>query len=196
MHKLNLFFVLLFCQQAQAQYTRKLRVSEETPKYHIIKLNPLSPFLGAVNFHYEFKLNTHSSSQLELFYLPGNLGGLITGVKGVGITANYRYYMVGVAPSGFFVQPYFRYQFYKDDQAFNPNGSISSTGTDYLLTVYGLGAVFGYQFMLSKHITFDLFGGTIYNISFENGQRTSSRDYGPYFSGGFVRAGATIGYLF
>ena len=190
---LSLSIIKLFAQRSQAKFIDK----EDIQHGHILKTNILSPLLGTINFHYEWKLTPNSSSQIEAYYFTGQFFGQSIPLSGFGVTYNYRYYLTGTFPTGFFVQPYIRYQQFLEKNGVSGLSSSSTITTPLLaFTVYGTGLVLGYQFVFAKRVSLDFYGGPMYNVSYENGVRTNSQDYPPFFTGPFLRTGCTLGFIF
>lgn len=198
MLKRTIFF-LSFCSCFIPIYAQKpvskAPVRDVFEYQHILKVNLLSPLFGIVNFHYERNINPNSSTQAEFFYYTGQTFGQSVGVQGFGLTYNYRFYLTGTFPSGWYVQPYARYQNYFESTQ-HANGFVNGTGSQDHVSVYSLGMVFGYQVVFAKRICFDMFLGPNYNKSFENGSQISSQSLPPMFSGGAVRLGCTLGFVF
>lgn len=183
MKKIGFILSLLFCShQALAQFKRQI----EESRNHIVKVNPLSPFVGTINIHYETNHHKDASSQVEFFYFGGDLFGQPEPIRGIGLTYNYRYYLTGTYPAGWYVQPYARYQLYW----------LLDPVQEERINVIGAGVVFGRQFHLGKGIIMDLFLGPSYNEAAENGVRLRAADFIPMFKGPWFRSGFTVGYMF
>lgn len=172
----------------QAQRPRGLSSSEGEERTHLLKVNILSPFISTLNIHYEKCIDESSSFQLEAFYFGGQILSQQLDVQGLGITANYRFYLTQQFPRAWFVQPFMRYQRYWPLTPPQNNRDVN-------VQVGGLGIVFGYQFIVAKRISFDAFAGPVYSKLFVNNQ-TRGRNYIPVFNGPWMRVGATIGFLF
>ncbi len=190
-----IFYGLTSCPIYAQKRMGQIPVKDAIEYQQIIKANLLSPLLGVVNFHYERNIDPNSASQLEFFYFTGQSFGQSVGVQGFGLTYNYRFYLTGTFPSGWYVQPYARYQNYFETSQ-SMNAFTNGTGNQDHLNVYSLGMVFGYQMVFAKRICFDMFMGPNYNKSFENGSQIPSQYLPPMFSGGAVRLGCTLGFVF
>ncbi len=189
--------VLMWVSVAEAQHKPYVKPeANETDFRYVIKANILSPFVGTATFHFEVNQNPNSSSQFEVFYFGGQYFGEPTGVEGVGATYNYRYYLVGTFPTGVYVQPYVRYQTYWDASQISGIPPITSNTGSSRVNVYGGGIVFGYQWVFAKRLALDIFLGPNYNKTYQNGAPVPAADIGPLFSGGFIRTGCTIGFVF
>lgn len=183
MKKTAIIFVLLVhTLQLQAQLNKPI----EESRYHIVKVNVLSPFLTVVNIHYEINHHKDASSQVELFYFGGDFFNQQIGVRGIGVTYNYRYYLTQSYPAGWYAQPYLRYQYYWPETG-PVNERFNSIGT---------GIVFGRQFVFAKRIILDGFLGPSYNQAAINGVRLNTNDFLPMLKGPWFRAGFTVGFMF
>jgi hypothetical protein len=151
--------------------------------------------MGVVNVQFETKHTSNYSSQIELFYFSGQFFGITIPFNGFGLTYNLRYYLKGDYPKGLFIQPFGRFQQYN----LLPNqSSISSASglNNERIKIYSSGMVIGYQFIFARRISFDFFAGPSYNITYANGIRTTAIDTGPFFNGGWMRIGSTLGFAF
>jgi hypothetical protein len=194
---LILGFILLLTSIGHAQHVTYVKPGTDDSEYkYIIKANLLSPFVGTANFHFEINQGPNSSSQFEVFYFGGQYFGEPTGVEGIGVTYNYRYYLVGTFPSGVYVQPYARYQAYWDAKSVMGIPPITSNTGSNRVNVYGVGMVFGYQWVFAKRIALDVFLGPSYNKTYQDGVQVPTADVSPLFSGGFIRTGCAIGFVF
>lgn len=187
--------LILWCVKVYAQIPKQTIRAEELEQCHILKVNFLSPIAGTISVHYELKHHSNASSQLEFFYFTGLFLGQPAEYKGAGVTYNYRFYIKGTCPKGVFVQPFGRVQKY--DYVGTQNPTVPGGTPIYeTVTVYGSGIVFGYQTLIKRHFSFEWYGGPSYNIAFGDGTRLSGYDIGPPVNGGWIRLGATIGYVF
>ena len=171
-----------------AQRPNGMKSKIEPDFLRIIKVNVLSPVVGTVNVHYENVLNENGSLQVEGFYFGGQFLSRQTDVRGVGFTANYRYYFTQRFPQGWFVQPFLRYQRYW------PIVASNFRNTDNI-QVGSLGIVFGYQVLAARRISLDIYGGPIYSKLFDKDKRVT-RDFIPVLNGPWLRIGCTLGFLF
>lgn len=183
------FVIMMFLVGISSAQQRKALRAETEPDYpHIIKVNLFSPLIGTVNVHYEKALSENSSFQLEGFYFTGQFMRQQLDIRGIGLTANYRYYLSKSFPSGWFAQPFIRYQKYWPLIA-----STARTNDD--IQVGTLGMVFGYQVLAAKRLSLDIFAGPMYSKLFANDRRVSN-DFIPVFNGPWLRFGGTLGFLF
>jgi Protein of unknown function (DUF3575) len=182
--------LLGICLVSIAGAQRPIRPSKigEEERAHILKASILSPMMGTVNVHYEKRLNEMSSFQFEVFYFGGQLFARQLDIRGLGLTANYRFYLTQQFPRGWFIQPFLRYQRYW------PTTSVQMQKDDNA-QVGGMGVVFGYQVFAAKRITLDAFAGPMYSKLFVNDQ-SIGRSYLPVFNGPWIRLGVTLGFLF
>lgn len=187
--------LMAWCSPVFAQSYQKGESEGEFARRSIIKVSLFSPFAGAVNVHYEMQHNLNSSSQFEFFYFTGLFFGQPSEYKGSGFTYDYRYYLRGNYPKGFYVQPYVRFQKYEYVGTQNPTVNGGTPVYENVLS-YGTGMVFGYQTIFKRRFSFEVFGGPSYCIAFGDGTRLSSQDVGIPVNGGGLRLGATIGYAF
>lgn len=187
-----LVFIGMYCN---AQIAKRPSAEEEYTRRSILKLNVLSPIMGAITVHYEIQHTANTSSQLEFFYFTGRYFGQITEYKGGGFTYDYRYYMKGACPKGAYVQPYGRIQKYDYVGTQNPTVSGGTPPFEKVMS-YGIGMVLGYQTIFKRHFTFEFYGGPFYSIGYGDGVRLTGQDFGPPISGGWLRLGTTFGYAF
>lgn len=185
---LGVLLLMLGVGHTFAQQPKRLRKEVEPDYAHIVKVNVFSPLVGTLNVHVEKVLNENSSFQVEGFYFTGQFFGQDLDVRGVGFTANYRYYFTQSFPSGWFMQPFVRYQKYWPLRA-------SSSGSNDNVQVGTLGMVFGYQVIAAKRLSLDIFAGPMYSKLFANGKPVSN-EFIPVFNGPWLRFGGTLGFLF
>jgi hypothetical protein len=188
-------FLLFYSHPTWAQQSDVPKFREEFPFANIVKCNLLSPFMGTVNIHLERMNTINSSSQFEAFFFTGQVLGQPVDATGFGLTYNYRYYLTGSFPTGFYVQPFTRYQQYTNKQQSSSFSATTITDPERINTL-GLGIVFGYQVVFFERVTFDLFGGPVYNKSYLDGKPATANDTGPFFNGGWMRLGTTFGFAF
>src|SRR5262245_15881039 len=112
----------------------------------IVKINLSSLAFTNISLQGEHILNDNSSISLGLSYLPsaslpsaitdkdsaGNLSSM--NFSGWAITPEYRYYLSGNAPKGFYLAGYFRYSSYTFD---NFTYTYTSLGSDKHLAASG-----------------------------------------------------------
>jgi hypothetical protein len=156
----NFFALMLFIFATTGLYAQK----------NVVKLNPLSLFILTGNGQYERVLHPNLSLSLGAFGTGARFDLLHlakVGYSGWGLTPELRYYPKGLAPNGFYVGAYFRAQFYRAYGSAAVNIRNPSTGetiggrAEFLATVNGLGggALIGYQFIIAKRVSIDLFLG-------------------------------------
>jgi Protein of unknown function (DUF3575) len=171
----------------------------------VVKVNILSPVVKTGSFFYERKLTDNSSLQLGGLFT--NWGAGDDRISGFAITPEYRFYLSerSVAPEGFYVGPFLRYQNLTlkssyEDVSFDSNGNPSYfTRSDKAsLNTFGGGVVVGRQWIFKERFALDLFLGPSYNagkVTTETSSGTDSFDAGP-FDGFGIRAGITFGLAF
>jgi hypothetical protein len=193
--------LLVVCQSAEAQYRADDSENPLASKRLVVKANILSPLAGSINVHAEVKAGVNASHQIEYYMLTGFFFGEPIYARGFGLTYNYRFYLTGSFPKGFYTQPYLRYQQFWFDPTIsastNPSTQFGVSANPRLnLSVLGSGIVFGYQHILFERVSLEMFAGPMYNASYEGNKRTSPGSIPPFFSGGFIRFGITAGVLF
>ena len=132
-------------------------------KKNIIKLNMISPVLGAFHLSYEAVLKEKVTLQLGLMYftdinLFGSSNSSDPDISGFAITPEIRFYPKGNAPVGFFLAASPRYQYYQSNSSslfFYKDKSTASS--------IGLGLVVGNQWVFSEVISLEIFGGPSVN---------------------------------
>lgn len=183
-----IILMMLLGETVFAQQAKRFRGEIESDYAHIVKVNVFSPLVGTFTIHAEKALTENSSFQAEAFYFTGQFFGQDLDVRGVGFTANYRYYITQSFPAGWFMQPFLRYQKYWPLRA-------SASGVDENVQVGTLGMVFGYQVIAAKRLSLDIFAGPMYSKLFANGKPVSN-EFIPVFNGPWLRFGGTLGFLF
>ena len=125
---------------------------------NIIKINPLSLFVATGNIQFEHVTGPSSSWQLGAYYTGFSVSG--TGFSGFGITPEYRFYLSSTshAPKGFFIAPFLRYQNYS--LTATDNFGVNDKAT---LSAFGGGAILGYQTIMGKRLSFEIFIGPDYS---------------------------------
>lgn len=178
------FSMLCLWQVVQSQNTKRF-VDQEYKS--ALKFNLLSPIVGAIGINYENKLSKDASFIASASYFTGQIDNTTEPIRGFTASLDYRFYTGDVEMSGYYLQPYVRYQYFKDIQ----------TKTDEI-TAPGLGLLFGYQKIFVKRIVFDMNLGPAYNF----GKLTSPQntyvnsDLKPVFKGYWMRGGISVGFLF
>jgi hypothetical protein len=205
MKNVPLFFLtsllLLVCGESFAQVRRNdrpTRISETSAYSNIIKINPLSLAGSTGSFAYERVINEQMSGQLGFLFT--RYSGWVTGgrtLSGFAITPEFRYYLTGAAPQGFFVAPFLRYR------RTSLEGDVTVQGRTFegtlQMNTYGGGVLVGGQFVVGERVSFEGFiGPTINGRSFEATEETTERDYDVpnFFSPVWFRTGITVGFLF
>ncbi len=205
MKNVPLFFLttlLLFvCAVSSAQVRRNdrpTRISESSGYNNLIKINPLSLIAATGSFAYERVLNEQMSGQLGFLFT--RYSGRITDgrtLSGFAITPEFRYYLTGAAPQGFFVAPFLRYR------RTSLVGDVTVQGRTFEGTLqidnFGGGVLVGGQFVLGERISFEGFiGPTVTGRNYNFSEETTERDYDVpnFFSPVWFRTGITIGFLF
>lgn len=190
---LALFFIFLASYHLQAQ-------DNTLSKKNIIKLNITSPAIATFALGYERVLDDLKTFQISAFYRnrPSNDINLIEAVQGWGITPEVRFYLSNqkIAPQGFFIAPYATYQQYQTEQE-TFNNSFFEIRQE-VSSVFGLGFIFGGQWVFKEIITVDLWGGPGYyftDTEIPRGEFVSGTTYqqGASYSGRF---GVNIGIIF
>ena len=141
---------------------------------NIIKTNPIGFAYGNFNATYEKVLNSSSSLVFKGKYnynlfLMDEIYKVIglEDVKSGGVGLGYRYYFTHLkkeVPTGFYINPQASFSF---GSAKVDNSSKES------LSILGLGAEIGYQFVWSSGFTLDLGIGPMYSIASSNGLSAS-----------------------
>jgi len=154
-------------------------------KNSAIKINILSPFVGALSVQYESRINNDRSYQIGLNYFSGEILKTYIGIKGFVFTPEYRFYFRDFKNMrGFYVQPFLRYGEFWD----NKSNTIKMMGTGYVL---------GLQNVFFKKIVIDLYLGPLYTKFFDNNNLINSRGQNIQDPEGlWIRGGITVGYLF
>jgi hypothetical protein len=177
---------------------RPTRISESAGHNNLLKINPLSLVAATGSFAYERVINEQMSGQLGFLFT--RYSGRVTGgrtLSGFAITPEFRYYLTGAAPQGFFVAPFLRYR------RTSLVGDVTVQGRTFEGTLqmnnFGGGVLIGGQFVLGERISFEGFiGPTVTGRSYEFSEETTERDYDVpnFFSPVWFRTGITIGFLF
>ena len=138
---------------------------------NIVKINLAALALVNISIQDEYSINGNSSVALGLSYLPtrglpsvlsskdstGNIAGI--SFKGFSITPEYRYYVAGNGPEGFYIAGYFRYADYTlNNFYYNYTNSHNITqlygmSGDWKVTAAGL--MIGAQWKLGDNFVFD-----------------------------------------
>jgi hypothetical protein len=179
-----IFFVLVALITSPIYAQHRVELQEPT---RALKFNLISPFVGAVALQYETAINKDASWIISGSFFTGQIAQKIEPIRGVSLCGEYRFYTGNKQMNGFYIQPYLRYQYYKD---------IKTNIDD--VSVYGTGIMFGYQKILIKNLLIDMYFGPAFNkqtSDLRSGQYTNS-DFGPMFDGYWVRGGFSFGLQF
>ncbi len=166
-----------------------------------IKINYLSPLMGALTLHAEYALNDKNS--INLFPTIGFRNFEGNGVEGWSVGLEYRHYYKGKpTKGGSYIAPYLRYRDFNlwGSYTNKVNGVLVEQGHKSIpINMYGFGFVLGKQWQLGNSgFLIDLFGGP--DINGKN-LRSYTDDSGLgialIFASSFnIRLGSTIGYRF
>jgi hypothetical protein len=171
----------------QVVHAQNIKRYDEQEYKSALKFNLLSPIIGAIAINYENRLNKDASFIASASYFTGQIDNTTEPIRGFSASLDYRFYTGDAEMKGYYLQPFVRYQYFKDIQS----------KTDEI-TAPGLGMLFGYQYIFIKRIVFDMNLGPAYNF----GQLTSPQNtYGnsdlkPVFRGYWMRGGVSVGFLF
>ncbi len=138
---------------------------------NIIKINLAALVFTNFSLQDEYSLNSNSSVALGVSFLPSrglpsaftkkDKTGNISDIKfgGFSITPEYRYYVSGNGPHGFYVAGYFRYAKYTMDNFVYNYTDKNNITSHYSLsgdwTVAAAGIMIGSQWKLGEHLVFD-----------------------------------------
>ena len=160
-------------------------------KQNAIKIIPLALAMSNVSISYERFFTEKASFQIQGGYW---LGGTIGSAKfnGFSATPEVRFYVSdSESPKGFYLAPFARYEAWNgyDKEATSEKVTVSRIGG---------GAVAGYQFLMGKTVTMDIFTGPrYYSTSFKYEGATAEDIDLTRLGGGFgLRFGATLGVAF
>lgn len=106
---------------------------------NVIKTGLFSVVFNSFSFAFEKVVEDNKSLQIG-FYISG-----FEGMSGVGITPEFRFYPEKIAPNGFYLAPYLRFQATEND--------------NYL----GGGLIIGRQWVFGEVISLDIFIGPAFN---------------------------------
>lgn len=158
---------------------------------NVVKINLFSPIVRTFSGFYERALTDQSSFQINFLYSGASIDD--TRFRGFGLTPEYRFYLSEnkVAPAGFYVGPFLRYQ--------NFNLSIEDDVSDAeaTLSTFGGGVLIGGQWLFSEKIALDTFIGPSYNAGDIKVTDGSEDQFSTgIFSGFGVRFGVALGFAF
>jgi hypothetical protein len=128
-------------------------------KKNVIKIRPFTLAVGMYDFMYERSITDHTSVGLEFSTMKWNLTEVVrqnyTGkgtinsasLSGYMVTPQFRYYFKGESPKGFYLNPFLEYGKYTLAQN-NTDQYNFTSGSSATVTIMGLGAGIGYQWIL------------------------------------------------
>lgn len=141
----------------------------------VVKLNPLSIFVRTLNLQGEYVLNNRLSINLGFMVGGTTLRSEVAGGKlhdrWIGLTPELRFYpnfAKHPAPRGLYAGPFLRLRrvranflglAYDPDLLDNLVVHVQQT-----LPTFGIGAVFGYQFLVKDAVTIDVFTGPYFSV--------------------------------
>ncbi len=203
----------------------------DVKRKHAFKTNMLSAIYNTLNVSYQ-KLNTDGNSFLiGASYMDFNDFGdntytydmynyvNYTMVEGVALTGEYRLHFSGEGFQGGYVGGFTRAMYYQRD-AMNTlyvytgqNSTTNHIKEEFNYVSAGLGFVVGYQYVVKNRITFDFFGGPVYQYLIHEDRKTRNVTTGAsldsqdatllaeripnrYIRGYGLRGGITVGILF
>lgn len=176
---------------------------------HAIKLNPVSAGLGTGSLFYEHRLAERRSAQL---------GGAFTRIldgdrrfTGLTITPEYRFYLAGRAPGGFYLGPFARFRSFRMTSPvvrFDEDGRPYKELRTGRTRTYGAGAVAGWQWVFFRHLSLDVYAGPSYSFgTFTTSDGSSADEFDDFnnlkgigirfsqmFRGAGLRSGFTLGF--
>jgi len=137
-------------------------------KKNVIKIRPLTLVIGNYDLTYERAIGSKSSVALNFSFLNWDVKDEIkpyikgtvnsASISGYMVTPQYRYYFKGEAPKGFYINPFFQYGKYTVAQN-NTDQYNFSSGSSASLSILGLGAGLGYQWVMGAFtIDWNFFG--------------------------------------
>lgn len=165
------------------------KIFSQSEEKIVIKINPLSVFLGTGSMFIEGKLDDAKSFQMGVSYT--GLGFDDFKYSGIVLTPEVRFYVKKRAMSGGYIAPYLRFRRYSiTDKGDNPS--------ELTLTTYGGGLLFGRQWIFDSGFVFDMFAGPSYSeSSFKYKSGTDIDDNATFGLTGFwVRIGIALGFGF
>jgi hypothetical protein len=197
----------------------------EAVRKHAIKTNMLSAIYNTLNVSYEKLKPNGNSFLIGASYMDfddfGEYNYDFTRVEGVSLTSEYRLHFSGQGFEGGYVGGFARAMYYYRDAEITTSNYFSSQQPvtrdilreDFNYVSAGLGFVIGYQYVVKNRITFDFFGGPVYQyLMYENrntrnlitGATIKSQDAtllaeripNKYIRGYGLRGGITVGILF
>lgn len=177
------------------------KVFAQGEKKNVVKINMFSLFAVTGSVFYERAFNDKVAGQLGLSYTGAKTNG--TGLSGIGITPEVRFYLAGgPAPKGFFVGPFLRYRSLNMSataSTYDINGNVVATETAKgTWNQVGGGVVTGYHVIAGSGFSFDFFiGPAYYSNSFKYKDNSNANDFSLKGNGNFsIRSGLTLGWAF
>jgi hypothetical protein len=203
----------------------------EVKRTYAIRTNLLSAIYNTVNVSYQKLKPNGNSVVIGASYMDFNDfnrssnnyygNNNYTSVGGVALTGEYRLHFSGSGFEGGYVGAFGRAMFYERNAKYQNNIYTSSQQPVEIIDVkekfnfasVGVGFVVGYQFVIQNRVTFDFFGGPVFQAlvyqdkvtrNATTGERLESRKINElannipdrYISGYGLRGGITLGILF
>lgn len=176
---------------------------------HGIKLNPFSAGIRTASLFYEHRLGERRSAQLGVALTSMRPDD--THLDGLTLVPEYRFYLSGQALDGFYLAPFARFRTFRMSAPtikFDDNGRAYTEDRVGRTRTIGGGVVAGWQWLLGRHITLDVYAGPSYNAStFSANDGTPATEYDDYsriyniglrfsrmFDGAGLRSGFTVGF--
>lgn len=128
-------------------------IHAQTVKRNNIKINYWAPFKNNYSFYYERKFGSRYSFQIHPGVIVNSSTGYFT-ENAIFISPEFRYYFKKdslLFSNGFYIGTFLKYKNYTIES------ETSSVKSKY--NSFGGGLVIGYQFLIKKRITLDLFTG-------------------------------------
>jgi hypothetical protein len=166
MKKLLIIILLIGCSfigDAQEQ-------DSITFRKNVVKFLPMNLPMQSVSFEYERMIDPNYSLTIGIG-IP--VQGMMMGKNGIDenlkmpafstmhIRAALRYYTgKNMLPKGFYIEPYLKYQQIKGNAIYEGVNDLNYTyngNLDAKINTFNLGVQFGYQFLISKRVTIDLY---------------------------------------
>ena len=191
-----------------------LAAAEAQAQNQVLKIDIFQPIVNTAALSYERKLSESSSFQLGVSVtakypedgenFPSSYAGRKS--SGVGIMPQYRLYLSEKhpAPEGFYVAPYLRYQYLRQQgqyEEFNPaTGTSTIRKSDASLNAFGGGIVVGRHWIFKRLFSLDTFLGPSYmasRVSTTNPNVNRDSFLGFYEDSNYgIRGGLTFGFAF
>lgn len=160
-----------------------------------LKINFLSPIMGAATLHTEAAVNDKNS--INLVACAGFRNYERNGVQGWSISAELRHYTNGSPTNGgFYIAPFMRYRDFLlwGDSYKIMNGDTTFYKSSFPFNTISGGIIVGKQWLIGKYILIDLFAGPEINSkSFKEASNKYDAILQSLATAFWVRSGATIG---